>query len=330
MRSKRSLSLTMALALTAICTAKAGIVRLSEPDAYIQDGLVAAYDGIRNDGLDKPHNSSARVWKCLVPDGPDLEFKTGGEALAGEEGFWVGDGYVFRRATLAEMAKDVTLGSKFTIQLACEMDLNAVSGLGDQYEGFTNGSNGQGYPTLVGESQDHGLYVDRMWQNNSEIIWKGDGIVIEKDGKRPRISNYYPRTLTMIADETGYGILESPDRSAMTARSFHGSYANTRFSLGGKINSASHYSKGLFHGARFYSRALSNDELLHNDRVDLVRYFHAYPAQTVTIAPSIHGATGTEGTGTWEVAGSHTFTAPETVTLPNGNVYRCTGYELCV
>ena len=330
MRSKRSLSLTMALALTAICTAKAGIVRLSEPDAYIQDGLVAAYDGIRNDGLDKPHNSSAPVWKCLVPDGPDLEFKTGGEALAGEEGFWVGDGYVFRRATLAEMAKDVTLGSKFTIQLACEMDLNAVSGYGDQYEGSTNGSNGQGYPTLVGESQDHGLYVDRMWQNNSGIIWKGDGIVMESGGDRPKIYNYYPRTLTMIADETEYGILQGPDRSAMIARSVHGGYANTRFSLGGRINSASHYSKGLFHGARFYSRALSNDELLHNDRVDLVRYFHAYPAQTVTIAPSIHGATGTEGTGTWEVKGSHTFTAPETVTLLNGNVYRCTGYELCV
>ena len=167
MRSKRSLSLTMALALTAICTAKAGIVRLSEPDAYIQDGLVAAYDGIRNDGLDKPHNSSAPVWKCLVPDGPDLEFKTGGEALAGEEGFWVGDGYVFRRATLAEMAEGVTLGPNFTIQLACEMDLNAVSGLGDQYEGRTNESNGQGYPTLVGESQDHGLYVDRMWKNKA-------------------------------------------------------------------------------------------------------------------------------------------------------------------
>lgn len=329
---KRSLSLTTAIALTTICAAKAGIIRLSEPDAYIQDGLVAAYDGIHNDGLDKPHNFSAPVWKCLVQGGPDLEFKTGGEELAGEEGFWVGDGYVFRRATLAEMKQNVALGANFTIQLACELDLRPVSDYGDQYEGwnFDNNSEGQGYPTLIGETDDHGLYMDRKHQyHNSSIIWKGDDII--HSGKtRPVIHNYYPRTLTMIADESEYGILQGPERSAMTARSASGSYANTKFSLGGRINNDKHYSKGLFHGARFYSRALSNEELLRNYRVDMVRYYHAYPAQTVTIAPSIHGATGTEGVGTWEVAGSYTFTAPETVTLPNGNVYRCTGYELCV
>lgn len=31
--------------------AGADIMRISEPDAYVQDGLVALYDGIRNAGL---------------------------------------------------------------------------------------------------------------------------------------------------------------------------------------------------------------------------------------------------------------------------------------
>ncbi|MGN0847792.1 MAG: hypothetical protein ACI4RA_10475 [Kiritimatiellia bacterium] len=312
--------------------AGADIVRISEPDAYVQDGLVAAYDGIRNAGLTADHDPNAAEWACLVPGGPNLEFKTGnGKPPAGEEGFWTPGGYVFMRATLAEMKANVTLGQNFTMQLVCELDLRAVSEDGDQYEGAVKGTDikGEGYPTLIGETRDHGLYIDRYNATASgTLLWKGDDIVNSFQSQRAACGVLYPRTLTALADDAQYGVFGGAARANMNARTVTGAYANTRFSLGGRINSTMHYSKGLYRGARFYNRALSDEELAHNHRIDMVRHFRYHPRGTVTIARSQTGATGAEGVGTWDVTGAHTFTSPERVTLPNGVVYRCTGYEL--
>ncbi|MGN0852431.1 MAG: hypothetical protein ACI4Q3_03540 [Kiritimatiellia bacterium] len=310
----------------------ADIVRISEPDAYVQDGLVALYDGIRNVGLSAEHDSAATEWACLVPGGPNLEFKPACGTLIGEEGFWVSDGYVFMRATLAEMKANITLGENFTIQCVCELDVRPVSQAGDQYEGSDQGQSGEGYPTLIGEAADYGIYLDRQWSEaQSWIYWKCNGIAIPSTGvDRPHIWLTYPRTLTALADSDQYGIFDGATRANMNTREMFGSYANTKFSLGGRINSDRHYSKGLYRGARFYNRALSDEELARNHRVDMVRHFHYHPTGTLTIARSPMGATGVEGVGTWEVTGTHTFTAPARVTLANGNVYRCTGYELNV
>ena len=92
-----------------------GLIKF-DVDGYVQDGLVAHFDGIRNAGAGLPHDGSATTWKNLVAGGPDATF-------AGE-GSWSADGYVFTGG-YATFAYGSTFGPNNTIQLATDVDLSA-------------------------------------------------------------------------------------------------------------------------------------------------------------------------------------------------------------
>ncbi len=88
------------IALCALCAASvhAGVKYWDNPafkaydaDAYVQDGLVLHYDGIRNVGLDQPHSMTTTSWVNLANPGTQDLTKGG----SGKSSKWLDDGFFF-------------------------------------------------------------------------------------------------------------------------------------------------------------------------------------------------------------------------------------------
>jgi hypothetical protein len=85
-------------------------------------------------------------------------------------------------------------------------------------------------------------------------------------------------------------------------------------SLGGRWPEATpgQMFKGMLHAYRHYDRVLNDDELAWNRVVDNARFF---PVTNVVVATTRTGVFANEKDGAYQVSGSYTFTAPESVTV---------------
>jgi hypothetical protein len=83
------------------------------------------------------------------------------------------------------------------------------------------------------------------------------------------------------------------------------------FSIGGQHDGEQHQ-KGGIKFVRYYDRVLNDDELAWNRVVDNARYF---PVTNVVVATTRTGVFANEKDGAYQVSGSYTFTAPESVTV---------------
>lgn len=104
-----------------------GIVR-ADVDDYVQDGLVAHYDGIRNAGAKKSHDDTATRWVDLVDEMRVASFSSVGVNVEKKSGVrdgkarWLHDGYYFDGTVFAQMQTGVALGMNATIQLVTTCD----------------------------------------------------------------------------------------------------------------------------------------------------------------------------------------------------------------
>ena len=88
-----------------------------EPSGYVQDGLVAHFDGIRNAGRNVPHAPAATAWANLAGTGNNAPL-----TVNDAESKWLENGYFFGGGTYGQLAVQQYLGSNYTVQIACDVD----------------------------------------------------------------------------------------------------------------------------------------------------------------------------------------------------------------
>ena len=275
-------------------TAGDGLVNY-DADDYVRNGLLLNYDGIRNAGLEAPHDPAATVWKNLGSAGSqyDATLSKGEDASA-----WTGSGYYFggkskftakmayRRTHTMQMYSDAMRtdqpGSK-TIYYICAYPNNQFAIA--TYDQFM-------YLRTQGNGNDSGLRIEpdktkKIGYVNSVLNSEEKYAAIFFDSQVPTSGENYKT----------YGIMATPSIND--------------FSIGGQHDGEQHQ-KGGIKFVRYYDRVLNDDELAWNRTVDNARFF---PVTNVVVATTRTGVFANEKDGAYQVSGSYTFTAPESVTV---------------
>ena len=292
------------------------ITRLDET-AYAQDGLVVNFDALRNAGANAPRDTSATNWVDLV-SGRTATLKS----LADDSilGCWTKNAYRFMGQSYFEFDEAYQIGDHYTVQVACDVWApNSTT--------YNKGSFG-----VFGRSG--GMYMQRLGTENtwdSYYFGQYGGAALH----RIQFRNWDGKHLTMIRDGGNMaGTSLTTAYPAVTARGSHngatvsGNAPAKQWMIGGWNPTAENLMNGSFHAVRIYSKAISQDEMARNMLIDRARFFGIAEAKNmVVVASGLPGAEGTEADGAYLVAGSHTFTAPQSVTV-GGNTYACTGYSL--
>ena len=295
---------------------KSGIARL-DARAYVQDGLILAYDGIENNpSAGTAHDADAAVWGDLSGHGYDAEF---GGADVSTGGWTDGNAYAVNGASWIASRSSVPFGcgggSNLTIQI---------------YGSFTTNhadmSSGDVYPNVFNASSDFSIYHGFYTSGSFNLcVWKTDYYQNNSTstGGRPSLNAWDFRTINAGLDEAGASITDKPTWDGRPVRSW-GAVSNplgwSGFSLGGakftSLNGQSiRYTAGKYNAVRLYSHKLTNAELAHNACVDNVRFRQGEVVLPccVQVCSSRANAEGVE-TGAYLIAGSHTFTATNLVT----------------
>lgn len=356
MKTKKSLFGVCALVATALgaLSATAGIKYWDNPaykafdvGDYVQDGLVLNYDGIRNAGPDADHDSNATTWvNCVNPGTYDMtRYSTNGtvgvsssatEAAWNNDaskGKWTDYGFVFSKGSIFWESSNFKLPTAFTHQLLVEATSADQSGIG--------------YPVCG--------YNANLWNNGGSIGIRSSGTIANtmyftpldnaggNSGNRPAISGTsftYGTAILRDKEAVMFSGTKAPWLSASTGGT-SGYYSNSSYnpvertisngiSLGGHYPRTDEMFKGTIKFYRFYSKALSDDEVAWNRVVDEYRYFGrtgALPVTNVVVASNIPIVAGEEPAGCYAVDGSHTFTAPASKVVKGRN-YTLNGFTV--
>ncbi len=123
-----------------------------------------------------------------------------------------------------------------------------------------------------------------------------------------------------------------PGMEVPSPRTYDGDMDNLTLSsiaLGGWGGGTGQYMKGTIKSFRYYpDKILTQEELAQNRKVDEYRFFGRYAEPNVIVQSTYSYLEGYDKCGPYEVDGSYTFVAPESVTAPNGIEYACDGYIL--
>ena len=217
--------------------------------AYVTNGLVAHFDGIRNAGAALPHDPTAATWKNLVAGGPDATFTaSGGRWNYARNGFFF-DG----KEAAYVVSPGVDVGTMFTVQLVTDIDLSL------QHTKNTTGSAGvKGrYPTYFYANKiDLGFFTD----NNNSTTSATLNFKHNQDGKwvtassRPGITGWEGKYATGIVGDGRSYLVQGTELGNGTACSGNQSIGATTFSWGGATTSADRSIYGTYHAVRLRTR----------------------------------------------------------------------------
>ncbi len=286
---------------------------------YVQDGLVAHFDGIRNAGADAAHDPAATTWKNLVAGGPDAEFFKSSDVAATEPGHWTSNGYFFPGTCFAQM-KDacVALGKTPTFQLAVDVDYRVQPAGVDRY------------PNLFAAPNDFCIYFnnDKSATRSSVLIWKTQPYAMANASGRAQLSWTDGKYVTAMLDEERQYLFSGTVRTggANKPRTAFDAVAAQKWTWGGSASGpVQRYLIGTVHSVRIYNRELSEEELVWNRMVDNMR-FHG-TGGNVEVQTSQPGAEGVEVSGGYGVNGTYTFTTPASATVGEAT-YAPAGHQL--
>ncbi len=297
---------------------------------YVWDGLKVFYDGICNVGTNLPHSYSATNWVNLgavgaINDVFVQRLKLDGSAWVdvpdlstvgvNDPGYWTENGFTMNGTSRfrCNAPGGFTVGTSYSLQMLIDAKAS------DQVTAniFLLGAN---YHTFA------------FWLQKSDgtLFWK------IKSSKTP----------TSWAYMTGgvYDYLTAIARDNNTQKFFDGTteptsgtgswdndsvgFSETGFCLGGYGKSDTAYTfVGTMKNFRQYDHALSAAEVAQNRKVDNWRYFGIPDNPNVVVQSTVPYLRGEEPDGSYAVDGSHTFTAPATVTY-KGIDYVCDGYTV--
>ena len=324
--------LIIALCAIAAASVQAGVKYWDNPafkaydaDAYVQEGLVLNYDGIRNQGLDQPHSTTATTWVNLANPGThDLSFyaKTSGATTN-----WLDNGYLFNNGTVfREMSSNLVVPGKQTTQVLMDATCANISSLGYVW-----------FPGQVGSDNTYWqTWSVSIRDKNTKQIWYNTHAYTTD---RPKCNGTEFSYLTALANETYTAAFSGTEEPTSTPGRYptktdvvFPSRTMGSWAIGGQP-SGSDSLNGSIKSFRLYSnKVLSTDELIWNRAVDDARFFgklvSAIPVTNAVIASAVANVSGNEKAGAYAVdASGYTFSAPASKTV-DGRAYTCTGYTL--
>ena len=288
-----------------------------EVDDYVQTGLIAHYDGIRNAGAGVAHDSTARTWVNLVSGGPDATFVgAGGEWNADGNGFVFDGSSVY--AQICSPGVNMSHVNS-TVQIACDVD-------------YTQQSSGDGwYPGIfvIGkDGVDYGIFYRNTGGRSNAIEYKS--YPYSSTSGYESINPWNGKYVTAVFDSNWLYLVQGTSLTGGRARTSLWNAGNRQFAWGGNPAASTRYVKGTYHSVRIYNVTLSAEELYWNRIVDEARFrdgsFSSIGGCDIVIASNIHGRDGVEPCGNYIVNGSHTFSASSQ--MVNGRLWELNGYTL--
>ena len=293
---------------------------------YVQDGLLANFDGIENAGAGLPHDPAAATWKNLASSGPAAaELYSGGSAYESAGRTWsggngyalVGDCYWQLQSPGATLPK-----SAATIQFVTEIDPSVQQAGSGFYPEIFHINNGNG-----SDADDLGVFLNNSGGTaTSKLLLKSDAYSGTVASTRPAVDSWGGRYATAILDADRVYLFEDAVRNAGVARTSSPADGVTScFSWGGTVKTtpSKRTVKGVYHSVRLYGRALSNAELAYNRMIDGIRFFGEGFVTNVIVASDRIGPNALDGA--YMVRGAATFSAaPQTDAA--GNSWVATGY----
>ena len=280
-------------------------------DDYVQGGLLIFLDGIRNAGANAAHDYSATKWANLGSKASsDATLSLGKDASA-----WTEDGFNFFGKSSFSVPFGLDKAANSTMQILSDVvpSQQQIPSASHQY--IMSGSFNQFALSTYGNNfcfRSFGTDPKESVGANNQVGYK-NMIVTNGDTKA---SIVFTGT-TIPSSGNGYQSFGSLTSSTI----------NT-LALGGWGGDKKQFTIGGVKFFRYYNRVLTEDELAHNRRVDNYRYFGIYEPETtnVIVQSTYSYLEGNEASGPYEVETSYTFTAPESVTAPNGITYVPDGY----
>lgn len=288
----------------------AGIRRASDYDVgdYVQGGLVAWLDGIRNAGATAAHDSNATTWTPLIPQAGEVQF------ARNDRSHWTEDGYYFclgsnNERSYVYLRKKLSLGETGTIELAGEIKAADQPGNWPTYIAFNHDG-----------STDHDLVI-QSYQHDNFCRWAAEKWSGNASSARANITapwdGKYAAFVMDIAQLRSYkaGIVDQT-KLRTTVTNMPAVY----WMLGNKYDASdvSHQTVGTMKAVRAYNRALSDAEIAQNYKVDVARFDGELVTTNVVVAASDYN--GALAADAYEVFGEYTFTAsPSSVdgSMPN-------------
>ena len=288
-----------------------------EVDDYVQTGLIAHYDGIRNAGAGADHDPTTRTWANLVSGGPDATF-------VGDGGEWnaAGNGFVFDGSSVyAQICSPGVNMSHVnsTVQIACDVDYTQQSSGGGWYPGiFVIGKDGV----------DYGIFYRNTGGRSNAIEYKS--YPYSSTSGYESINPWNGKYVTAAFDSNWLYLVQGTSLTGGRARTSLWNAGNRQFAWGGNPAASTRYVKGTYHSVRIYNVTLSDEELYWNRIVDEARFrdgsFSSIGGCDIVIASNTHGRDGVEPCGNYIVNGSHTFSAASQ--MVNGRLWELNGYTL--
>ncbi len=292
---------------------------LYEPNCYVaQDNLVVNFDGIRNVGLLKAHDSNAAEWKNIGRTANDATFTF----KEGDTSGWVADGFHFAGGAFGELKGMQNLGNSMTVQIVCDVQGN---------------ENSTAWPTFFGNPNDKAnIYLTGI-KSDGVVHFKADTSTGLNADTRARVTcgnqiYYLNAALDAPAHKqiivTSDSFVNGWKTGTVTATNPVGSQ-NWTFGTGGGSQSAydQRYLVGTIKAIRVYNKVLTDAELATNRAIDEARFFAGIPVTNVVVETAVPGLGGNEG-GVFAIDDSgYTFSAPQKATK-DGVVYSCKGYTI--
>ena len=309
----------------------AGLANLGyDVSDYVWDGLEVFYDGICNVGTNLPHSYSATNWvnlgsvgaindvfvQRLKLDGsgwvdvPDLS-----TVGVNDPGYWTENGFTMKGTSRfrCNAPGNFTVGYNYSLQMLVDAKAS------DQVTANS-------YPL----GAHHLDFAFQLRKSDGTLYWK------YKSSKSPTSWAYMTGGvydyLTAIARDNNTqkffdGTTEPTSGSGSWDNNSVG-YSETGFCLGGYGKTGVvDFFVGTIKNFRQYDHALSAAEVAQNRKVDNWRYFGIPDNPNVVVQSTVPYLRGEEPDGAYAVDGSHTFTAPATVTV-KGIDYACDGYTV--
>ena len=287
---------------------------------YVKKNLVLHIDGIRNVGPDKPHSELLMLWRDLsnaAVSGNNVGVFTTNAADTARG--WLPNGFYFGGATYAGFVDKIAFADQATAQVVCDVDLDALRANGDTVK----------FPHFLGA--DNGDYLNLFYHANQSKAQNYHRMCFNPNLVQAYITDWDGRYFTGIRDGLSAKVFQTPrsdEGHTGTYSKTSGSNIGTRsLYIGtGLADKSLRWLTGTINTIRVYDRALTDDELAQNRKVDEARFFGRLSVTNVVVAAGEYDTT-TEAPGVYEVEGSYTFTAGSAVD-GNGKTRPVVGYTV--
>ena len=304
-----------------------------DTSAYVQNGLVMHFDGIRNTGANAEHDCAATVWKDLSGSCNDLAMRYyDGEGVIHDglqDGCWTDDGFYFDGASFGATVRNQNLGTNYTVEILCDADMPTQQALnlpnGGAFFCTDNMANGS-----VWYKKDTRI---QFWANNTV------GTVWDTRSQLPEMTWKYVTAVrrgdrTTLFSGTSLPADDNLDRGTGWAVGTKSTSAGSvRWYVGGctcvgtdYTNNKGYCLKGFIKSVRVYDRVLTDEELAQNREIDEARFgtVRIPGPGSVTVAESLHGCVGREHSGVY-VADGWTFSSGIRTNTLVGISWACDG-----